>query len=31
MPVLSGGIITPSSSDAMVLVAVYNAEIVSWL
>ena len=31
MPVLSGWIITPSSSNAMVLVDVYNAEIVSWL
>ena len=31
MPVLSGRIITPSSSDPMALVAVYNGEIVSWL
>ena len=31
MPVLSGRIITPSSSDPMALVAVYNEEIVSWL
>ena len=28
---LSGRIVTPSSSDAMDLVAVYNKEIVSWL
>ena len=31
LPVLSGRIITPSSSDAMALVAVYNGEIASWL
>ena len=31
MPVLSGRIVTPSSSDAMDLVAVYNKELVSWL
>ena len=31
MPVLSGKIITPSSSDAMALVAVYSGETVSWL
>ena len=31
MPVLSGRIITPSSSDPVALVAVYNGEIVSWL
>jgi len=31
MPMLSGRIITPSSSDAMALVAVYNGEIVSSL
>ena len=30
MPVLSGRIITPSSSDPMALVAVYNGEIVSY-
>ena len=31
MPVLSGRIVTPSSSDTMDLVAVYNEETVSWL
>ena len=31
IPVLSGRIITPSSSDPMALVAVYKGEIVSWL
>ena len=31
MLVLSGKIISPSSSDAMALVAVYSGETVSWL
>ena len=31
MPVLSGRIVTPSSIDAIDLVAVYNEETVSWL
>ena len=31
MPVLSGRIITPSSSDPIALVAVYNGESISWL
>ena len=31
MPVLSGRIITSSSSDAMDFVVVYNEEIASWL